>query len=318
MVHGRVAFAALLALFFCMAHESSTAQARKRNTPRYGTIKIQSNPAHLPLEVDGKPYGETTADYTAIEHLEPGQHLIVVTLPDGQKWRREIELGGGRIKCVSLNYRPTLRPVTSPCPFPVRLSGPSQVSDGEVITYRAQASYSGSTQLIYTWTATPASAKIISGSGTPEIEIDSTGLAGRRITATVVVDDGSGNASCRQTAQASIFVPPLEKREERVAKEFDVCSRCTYDDQKARLDNAAVELKNDPSSTTYLIAYGGRASRAGQAKGLLVRAREYLVTQRGIEPTRIVVINGGISHEDRVEIWIVPLGATPPQAPPSR
>jgi len=317
LVYGRFAFAALLALVFGMAHDSSTAYAKKKKAPSYGTIKIRSNPADLPLEVDGKPY-VTTADYTIIERLEPGQHTIVVTLPDGQKWRREIDLPAGRIKCISLDYRPTLRPVISPCPFPVRLSAPSQLSEGEVITYSAQAPYAGSSPLIYTWTVTPAGARILSGSGTPKIEVDSTGLAGQRITATVVVDDGSGNLSCRQTAQASSFIPPQEKRVERVAKEFDVCSSCSYDDQKARLDNAAIELQNDPSSTTYLIAYGGRARRAGQAQRLLDRARDYLVTQRGIDPSRIVLINGGISDEDRVEIWIVPQGATPPQARPSR
>src|SRR5437867_2430276 len=131
LVYGRVAFAALLALVFGMAHDSSTAYAKKKKAPSYGTIKIRSNPADLPLEVDGKPY-VTTADYTIIERLEPGQHTIVVTLPDGQKWRREIDLPAGRIRCISLDYRPTLRPVISPCPFPVRLSAPAQLSEGEV------------------------------------------------------------------------------------------------------------------------------------------------------------------------------------------
>jgi len=176
--------------------------------------------------------------------------------------------------------------------------------------------YTGSSALIYTWTVSPANARILSGAGTPTISVDSTGLAGERITATLVVDDGSGEEACRQTAQASTFVPPTPPRE-NPSREFDVCCSCSFDDQKARLDNLAVELQNDPSTSTYVIAYGGRTSRIGQADRLGGRARDYLVAQRGIDPSRIIVMNGGFREEDCVELWIVPSGATPPQPTPT-
>lgn len=314
--YGRFALAALLVMTFCAVHPSATAYAKKRKKANFGTIKIQSDPAGFPLEVDGKANGVTTAGYTAIEHLEPGLHRIVVTLPDGQLWTREIDLPAGRIKCVFVSYRPGSRPARLPCPFPVRVSGPSQVSDGAVITYTGNVSYGGPAGLIYNWTLSPANARIISGSGTPSITVDSTGLAGQRITATLVVDDGSGEALCHQTAQASTFIPSPPKRE-LVGREFDVCRNCSYDDQKARLDNLAVELQNDPSTTTYVIAYGGRTSAVGQADRLLTRARDYLVTRRGIDASRIVVINGGFREEDNVELWLVPQGATPPTPTPT-
>ena len=41
---------------------------------------------------------------------------------------------------------------------------------------------------------------------------------------------------------------PLEKKI-IVAREFDECNSCSFDDQKARLDNLAVELQNDPIHT---------------------------------------------------------------------
>jgi hypothetical protein len=47
------------------------------------------------------------------------------------------------------------------------------------------------------------------------------------------------------------------------------------------------------------------------------RARDYLVTQRGIDQSRIVVLNGGFREEDCVELWIIPRGATPPQPTPT-
>jgi hypothetical protein len=132
----------------------------------------------------------------------------------------------------------------------------------------------------------------------------------------VTVDDGSGEPACRQTAQASTVVrkpPPIESP----SRLFDVCCSCSFDDQKARLDNLAVELQNDPSTTTYVIAYGGRTSRVGSADLLGTRARDYLVTQRGIDQSRITVMNGGFREEDCVELWIVPRGATIPQATPT-
>jgi hypothetical protein len=110
--------------------------------------------------------------------------------------------------------------------------------------------------------------------------------------------------------------PPTPPRE-NPSRQFDVCCSCSFDDQKARLDNLAVDLQTDPSTTTYVIAYGGRTSRIGQADLLGARARDYLVAQRGIDQSRIVVLNGGFREEDCVELWIVPRGATPPLPTPT-
>jgi PEGA domain-containing protein len=313
--YGKLLFAAMLALTFCVAHPSATAYAKKKKLAKYGTIKILSTPGGLSLEIDGKSQGTTTTDYLAVD-LDPGVHSIVIVLPNGQRWTREINLEAGRIKCVALNYKPGAPPPTSPCPYPVNLSAPVNVNEGEVITYTADVAYSGTSALNYTWTLSPSNAKVLSGAGTPTIAVDSTGFGGQRITATLVVDDGSGDSLCRQTAQASTFIPPPPPRE-NPSREFDVCCSCSYDDQKARLDNLAVELQNDPSTTTYIIAYGGRTSRIGLADRLLTRAKEYLVTKRGIDPSRIVVLNGGFKEEDCVELWIVPSGATPPQPSPT-
>lgn len=313
--YGKLAFAALLAVAFSMAMPSSTAHAKKRKLAKYGIIKVLSTPSGLPIEVDGKPEGVTSSDYRSFD-LGPGVHTIVISLPNGQRWTREIDLEAGRIKCVALNYRPSLPPLKSPCPYPVILSAPPQVSEGQTIIFTSDVSYSGSTPLNYTWTVSPASARVLSGAGTPTIEVDSTGLAGERITATLVVDDGSGEPACRQTAQATTYIPPTPPRESP-SRQFDVCCSCSFDDQKARLDNLAIELQADPTSTTYVIAYGGRTSRIGQGDLLAERARAYLVNMRNLDQSRIVVINGGFREEDCVELWIVPSGATPPQPSPT-
>jgi hypothetical protein len=313
-VNLKLTFAALLALGFFLVHAPLNVSAKTKKA-KHGTIKILTTPGGLLLTIDGKPRGETTTDYLSID-LEPGVHNVSVKLPNGQFWEREIEVPAGRVKCVVVNYRPLPPRPKSPCPFPVNLSAPQQVNEGDIITYTADVAYSGTANLKYTWKVTPSTARIISGLGTREITVDSTGVGGQRIVATLTADDGSSDPSCAQTAQAVSMVKPLEKRA-IVAQEFDECVSCSFDDQKARLDNLAVELQNDPSTIAYIIAYGGRMSPSAQVDKLMTRAREYLVSQRGIDVSRFVVVNGGFREEDTVELWIVPSGAKPPQATPT-
>jgi hypothetical protein len=311
--YGKFALAALIALTFCMAHPASSAYAKKRRLAKYGSIKILSTPGGLPIEIDGRPEGFTTTDYRSFD-FDPGLHTIIVTMPNGQRWTREIDLAGGHIKCVAIAFKPA-PVVTSPCPYPVSLLVDAEVNEGQIITFNADTVYSGSSPLNYHWSLSPAEAKILSNREN-QITVDSTGFGGQRITATLVVDDGSGEAACRQTAQASTLVRPPERRE-RPSRQFDVCCSCSFDDQKARLDNLAVELQADPTAMTYVIAYGGRTSRIGQADLLGARARDYLAANRGIDQSRITVINGGFREEDCVELWIIPSGATPPQPTPT-
>ena len=306
-------FAALLAFSFFAVHPASV--SAKTRKAKYGTIKILSTPGNLALAIDGKPEGVTLTEYRSFD-LEPGIHNIQITLPNGSFWIREIELPAGRVKCVVVNYRPLPPLPKVPCPFPVNISARKQVTDGEIITFTTDVAYSGTNSLRYNWKVTPSSARIISGQGSPTLTVDSSGLGSQRITAMLTADDGSSYPECSQTVQAVSAIAPLEKKI-IVAREFDECNSCSFDDQKARLDNLAVELQNDPSTRGYIIAYGGRMSPLGQVEKLMNRSRDYLITQRGIDASRIVVVNGGFREEDSVELWLVPSGAAAPTPTPT-
>ncbi|HEY0727466.1 MAG TPA: hypothetical protein VGD38_05300 [Pyrinomonadaceae bacterium] len=307
-------FAVLLALLFIGASPTSSVFAKKK--AKFGIIKILTTPGGLMLTIDGQPRGETMTEYRSFE-LEPGTHNVVVKLPNGSLWAREIDVPAGRVKCVVVNYRPLPPPPKSPCPFPVNVSAPKSVGEGEIITYAADVSYGGgASHLRYNWTVSPASARIMSGAGSPTITVDSTGLGGQRIIATLSVDNGSKDPSCAQTAQA-VSVVAAEEKKILVAREFDECLNCTFDDQKARLDNLAVELQHDPTMTGHIIAYGGRTSPIGQVEMLMKRARDYLTNERGIDGSRLVIVNGGFREGDSVELWLVPRGASAPRATPT-
>lgn len=315
--YAKLAFAVLVAMTFCLANPASTAYAsKKKKKASYGTIKIRTNPDGLPLAIDGKSEGATTSSYQEYS-FGPGLHTVVIGLPSGERWSRDINVEGGRRTCVDLNYRAPVATAVSPCPYPVNISVTPIVTEGDVITFTASASYSGTAPLNYRWTVNPGDANVVGGSDGSIFKVDSTNFGGRRITALLAVDDGSGEGACKQATQASIIVPRRERHREETATEFDVCCSCSYDDQKARLDPLGVRLHDDPSVTTFMIAYSGRTSRTGQATRLLKRANDYLVANRGVDQSRVGTMDGGYREEDCVELWIVPQGAPAPQATPT-
>ena len=311
----KAAVTIMIALSFAVVCTSTTAYAKKRKV-KFGQIEISTNPGGFPLRIDGKPEGDTSTTVRVIE-LDPGHHNIEILLPNGGRWVRDFEIERGRKLCLNLNYHPKKYTVAkSPCPYPVNLSAPVSVNDGDLITFTSDVSYGGSAPLTYTWTVTPSDAKIVSGAGTGTITVDSTGLGSQRVTATLVVDDGSGDAACRQTAQASTNIVP-KKPPVVECKPFDQFQSVAFDDDKARFDNLAIELQNAPDSQAYIIIYAGRTSRTGQADMLGRRTMDYLVNQRGVDARRIIIINGGYRDTDFFEIWICPPGANPPQPTPT-
>ena len=311
----KAAVAILIAVTFGLVCTSTTAFAKKKKV-KYGTIELATNPGGFPLSIDGKPEGNTSTTVRVIE-LSPGHHNIEILMPNGGRWVRDFNVEQGRKVCVNLNYHPKKYTITkSPCPYPVNISAPVSVNDGDLITFTSDVAYNGSAPLSYTWTVSPADARIVSGVGTATITVDSTGLGSQRVTATLVVDDGSGNAMCRQQAQASTGII-LKKPPEIECKPFDQFQSVAFDDDKARLDNLAIELQGAPDSQAYIIIYASRTSRVGQADMLGKRTTDYLVNQRGVDARRITIVNGGYRETDFIEIWICPPGAKTPQPTPT-
>jgi hypothetical protein len=314
---------AVVAMLACASLLSFDAQAKQKNKKNQqqmttGRIEISTNPAGYPITIDGQPAGETT-DYVRAIELEPGTHTVAIQFPNSTQWSQVFQIVAGKKNCIALNYHPRSISIpaiaASPCPYPVNVTAPATVNDGDVVTFSADIGYTGQSALNYTWTVSPPAARILSGAGTPTITVDSSGLGNHRVTAILVVDDGSGDRSCRQTAQASTGVGALPQI--KPPKRFDEFPSIAFDDDKARLDNMAIELQNDPGATGYIIAYAGRRSRAGEADHMGKRAIDYLTTTRGISRDRLVFINGGYRDSNSFELWLVPQGAEAPRPTPT-
>ena len=291
-------------------------EKRRKGAAELGRIELSTNPAGYPILIDGKPSGETTATVRYID-LAPGTHNVEIQFPNGVRWVRDFNIVAGKKNCIALNFKPrTITIERSPCPYTVQVSAPASVNDGDVITFSSDESYNGTTGLNYTWTVSPDSARIMSGAGTPTITVDSTGLGRQRVTAILTVDDGSGDRNCRQSAQASTAVVPPPPAVVPPRK-FDEFPSISFDDDKARLDNLAIELQNTPGARGYILVYGGRTSRQGSAEFLGNRARNYLVSVRGVDASRLVVVNGGYRERSTFELWLVPQGAQAPTPTPT-
>jgi hypothetical protein len=191
-----------------------------------------------------------------------------------------------------------------PCPT-VSVSCPADVALGTPITFSAAVS-GGPSNMMPTYNWSVSAGTISSGQGTTSITVDTTGLGGQTVTATVEL--GGVDPACTRTASCSTQVTAPAVKE---PVKFDEYGNIKFNDEKARLDNYAIQLQNDPGSQGYIIAYG---SCEGEAQARADRAKNYLVNTRGIEAGRIVTIDGGCRSDLTVQLWIVPSGATPPAA----
>jgi hypothetical protein len=189
------------------------------------------------------------------------------------------------------------------CPA-IEISCPTDVAIGQPLTFASR--YSGGVPAnvtpVFNWTVSAGT--IISGQGTDTIKVDTAGLAGQTVRASLSM--GGYNLECSAECAVSIPLP------RPVNKKFDEFPDISRNDEKARLDNFGIELQNDPTATAYVIVYPGRSSKRGDVQHHSGRIVDYLVNSRGLDQRRIVTLVGPVRDELFVELWITPQGATPP------
>ena len=146
---------------------------------------------------------------------------------------------------------------------------------------------------------------IVEGQGTNTIKVDTNGLAGQTVRASLSMG-GYGSLLCSAECGVSIPVPKIN------ARKFDEYPDIARNDEKARLDNLVIELQNDPTATAHVIIHPGRNGRRGEVQEHAKHIVDYLVNSRGLDEHRIVTLVGSPRNELFVELWLTPRGATPP------
>ena len=226
--------------------------------------------------------------------LQPGYYKAYV----------DVATGSGDEACQAFASTAILvnhcAPPPPACPS-VGIACPDRVVVNEPLTFRSTVSGGSNVRQTYNWIV--SAGHILDGQGTDTINVDTTGLAGQSITATLSM--GGYNLDCSATCTVQ-FPVPIE------CKKFDEFPGIAYNDMKARLDKYAIELQNDSTATAYVIVYPGLRARPGEVAKTTTRIVDYLVNSSGTNAQRIVTLVGPPRDALLVELWLSPQGAKPP------
>ncbi len=310
-----LSFIFLLGSVTAMAADKDS-RRRSKIPKNMGMLSVYTLPDPAPVKVDGQVVGMSTSDRNnpAEFVLSPGEHTVEIQFGD-KVYTSEIEIVRGQRNCICVKR--IIKRIDRACPYDMRVDAPAEIEEGDLVTFTAVNMAGGSPPLNYVWKISPPEAKITSGMGTESITVDSSGLGGRTITATVDVNQGfPEDSSCAQMNSVDTEVkrkippPPIERIP---IDEFDSVS---FDDDKARFDNFAVQLLNRPDSQGYIIIYQGTGKNAQSAEKASRRALNYLTKNKGIDPRRISITSGGFRARTGYELWVIPAGADyPPPRP---
>ncbi|MDQ1707226.1 MAG: hypothetical protein QOJ88_437, partial [Pyrinomonadaceae bacterium] len=239
----------------------------------------------------GRLTGESRSVSWDLSGLAPGTYVATVSVSDGIAPPVTGTASVAIAECVGC------RP---PCPA-VSVSCPASVAQGAPLTFTAAVN--ADANVTYNWSVSAGT--ISSGQGTSSITVDTTALGGQSVTATVEL--GGLDPSCSRTASCttSVETPPASCRK------FDEYADLKFNDEKARLDNLAIQLQQEPGSQAYYVIFGS-CDAEGAARS--ARAVDYLVNARGIDRGRITVVDGGCRESLTVELWLCPTGAGAPVA----
>jgi PKD-like domain len=189
------------------------------------------------------------------------------------------------------------------CPA-IEIVCPNSVELGQPITFssRLTGGIPANATAYYNWTVSAGT--IIQGQGTDTIKVDTTGAGGQSVKASLSV--GGYNLECAADCSVAVPLPRV------TISKFDEFPDISRNDEKARLDNYAIALQNDPTATAHVIVYPGRNGKKGEVQLHANRIVDYLVNSRGLDKSRIVTLVGPARDSLLVQLWITPQGATPP------
>jgi hypothetical protein len=246
---------------------------------------------------DGTIIGEGPVVTWNLAGLKPGYHKASL---DIQSVGNEGTCQAFSSVSVLVNACAEVKPV---CPA-IEITCPTYIATDQPLTFKS--TYSGGVPAnvtpAYNWTVSAGT--IISGQGTDTITVDTKGLAGQTVRASLSM--GGYNLECAADCAITIPLPKMTSRK------FDDYLNIARNDEKARLDNFGIELQNDPTATGYVIVYPGRTSKRAEVQDQFGRVIEYLVNSRGIDKSRIRTIEGPKKDQLSKALWITPQGATPP------
>jgi hypothetical protein len=308
MLKTRYKFLLVTGMLMILSFAATDTFAQNRAARDMAILSVKTTPSPFIVRVDGVQVGMSGVATANEFYVTPGTHVVEVEGPNGRTFVREYNFTRGVKNCICL--RVIEERIERPCPYDVRVEGPERVAAGDLITFVAINAVTASVPLNYRWRVSPDNARITSGLGTSSITVDTSGLGDNQtITAELDVTDDVYGATCQQKDSVSTGVQVIEAPK---PFRFDAFDSRTYDEDKARFDNYAIQLQSVPDSQAYIVMYQGNNASQRDFDRLRNRALDYLVKVRGIDPRRIQITRWGTSDRTSYELWIVPPGAPPP------
>ncbi|MEQ1921338.1 MAG: hypothetical protein ABL952_02405 [Pyrinomonadaceae bacterium] len=174
------------------------------------------------------------------------------------------------------------------------------VSDGGVVAPGAAMNFTanyGGTGVTYNWSVSAGT--ISSGQGTSSISVDTTGLAGQNVTATVQIGgvDASCNCPTEANGSGSVSAKPEKTLVDTFGKQVD-------DEVKARVDAFYITLNNNPNAQGYIINYG-TAAEIKKRRAQIMKAINF----RKYDAGRVTFVDSPGAAGINTKFYLVPAGA---------
>lgn len=129
----------------------------------------------------------------------------------------------------------------------------------------------------------------------------------RPVAAFISVVGALGLAQGREVLSVSTSTPSdfMQTTVAQPPRLFDRFGDVVLKDEKVLLDNLVNKLRGDGSSKIYIIVYGKRGGRAGEAKRRADRIKDYL-KYKSIGQDRLVSVDHCFRPKLEIELWIAP------------
>jgi outer membrane protein OmpA-like peptidoglycan-associated protein len=254
----------------------------------------------------GKVTPNSTTAAVDTTGLAPGSYTVSFTATDPK-------VKNNGIANCSANFtinEPPKHPPTISCS-----ANPTTVKSGDPSTITCQGNSPDNRPLTYNCTA---SAGRITGTGAT-VQLDTAGAPAGPISVSCTATDDRGlNASTNTNVNVEVPPPPPQASKLNEIAFPNTKKPARVDNTaKAVLDDVALRLQREPDAKAVVVGYmdpteattAKRLKISDLAAQRAVNTKEYLVTEKGIDPSRIEVRTGTAGGQ-RAEIYLVPTGAT--------
>jgi hypothetical protein len=268
--------------------------------------------------------GKDTTATVATSALAPGNYTVKATVKEGKAGKEGLK-AGQEASCTSSYTVKSFEAPTISCS-----ASPSTIKPGESATVTSVGVSPQNRPLTYSYTATAGS---VAGSGTTATFASAgapTGVAG--ITCTATDDKGQTATANTSVTITAPYVAPTPKTQALCSITFskDKKRPARVDNEaKACLDEVALDLQRSADAKAVVVGEADAKEKAVTAKQeakaakhpkakikvekfdaqRAVNTKEYLVTDKGIDASRISVATGTTDGQT-VENYLVPAGAT--------